>query len=176
MEGIELMNGTRRPAPRQQLLSDLARQVPNADFPSIETYSAFAQVARELLAQQQAFLVRYELSEGRFSVLQLLRQDPQSRLTPSALAQAAGVTRGTMTGLLAGMERSGLVKRTQHPEDGRMAHIELTEQALELFERVLPERISRIMRFMSVLTEDEQHQLRPLLEKLERSLPALNAS
>jgi DNA-binding MarR family transcriptional regulator len=176
MEAIELMNGTRRPTPRQQLLCDLARQVPNADFPSIETYSSLAQVASGLLAQQQAFLVRYELSEGKFIVLQLLRQAPQSRLTPSALAQAAGVTRGTMTGLLAGLERSGLVKRTRHPEDGRMAHIELTEQALELFERVLPERVSRIMGFMSALTADEQHQLLALLEKMERSLPALCAS
>ena len=176
MEATGLMKGTRRPAPRQQLLLDLARQVPNADFPSIQTYSVFAQVARELLTQQQAFLVRYELSEGRFSVLQLLRQAPQSRLTPSALAHAADVTRGTMTGLLAGMERSGLVTRTQHPEDGRMVHIELTERALELFERILPERISHIMRFMSILTEDEKRQLRTLLDKVERSLPALSSS
>lgn len=176
MEAIEVTTGTRRLAPREQLLRDLARQVTIADFSSIETFSAFSQLARELLAQQQAFLVRYDLSEGRFIVLQLLRQALQSRLTPSALAQAAGVTRGTMTGLLAGLERSGLVTRTQHPEDGRMAHIELTEQALELLERVLPERIGRILGFMSALTEDEQHQLRAILEKVERNLSALGAS
>jgi DNA-binding MarR family transcriptional regulator len=162
-------------APRQQLFLDLARQVPEADIASIETYVYFVWVANELLAKQQAFLARYELSEGKLAVLQVLRQTSQDRLTPSALAEAAGVTRGTMTGLLAGLERSGLVRRTQHPEDGRMVHIELTEQALELFERILPERVSRITRFMSALTTDEQHQLRALLEKVERGLPALSA-
>lgn len=170
------MERTPRLAPRQQFLWDLARQVPEADIASIETYLSFARVASEFFAYQQAFLARYELSEGKLVVLQLLRQTPQSRLTPSALAEAAQVTRGTMTGLLAGLERSGLVKRTQHPEDGRMFRIELTEQALELFERILPERISRIMQFMSSLTEDEQHQLRALLEKVERGLAALSAS
>ena len=45
-----------------------------------------------------------------------------------------------MTGLLAGLERSGLVKRDEHPEDRRMLSIELTEAALDLFERILPER------------------------------------
>jgi DNA-binding MarR family transcriptional regulator len=81
-----------------------------------------------------------------------------------------------MTGLLAGLERSGLVKRAQHPEDGRMLSIELTEAALELFEQILPKRINRIMEFMSSLTKEEQHQLRAFLEKMEPGLAALSAS
>ena len=158
---------------RQQLFLDL---VPEADSASVETYIYFLQVARDILAQQQAFMGRYDLSEGKFVVLQLLRQAPQYRLTPSTLAEAAGVTRGTMTGLLTGLERSGLVKRDEHPEDARMFTIELTEQALELFKRLLPERIKRIVTFMSCLTEEKQHHLRALLEKMERELPALSTS
>src|SRR6266699_1966756 len=104
------MARTLRLAPRQQYFLDLVRQVP-------ETYLYFLRIASDILAQQQAFFGRYDLSEGKLVVLQLVRQAPQHRLTPSALAEAAGVTRGTMTGLLAGLERSGLVKRTQHPED-----------------------------------------------------------
>ena len=107
-------------------------------------------------------------------MLLLLRQAPHYRLTPSALAEAAGVTRGTITGLLAGLERSGLVKRTEHPEDGRMFSIELTEQAFDLLERILPERVQHIEALMSSLSKEEQHQLRALLEKMERGLPALS--
>lgn len=170
------MARTLRLAPRQQYFLDLVRQVPAADIASVETYLYFLRVAGDILAQQQAFFGRYDLSEGKLVVLQLLRQAPQSRLTPSALAEAAGVTRGTITGLLAGLERSGLVKRTQHPEDGRMFRIELTEQALDLFERLLPERINRIEAFMSRLTQEEQNDLRALLEKMERNVPALSVS
>jgi DNA-binding MarR family transcriptional regulator len=165
-----------RLSPRHQLFLDLVCQVPEANIASVETYLYFLRVASDIFTNQQAFFDRYELSEGKLVVLQLLRQAPQFRLTPSALAQAAGVTRATMTGLLAGLERSGLVKRDEHPEDARMFTIELTEQALELFERLLPERIKRIVEFMSCLTEEEQHHLRALLEKMERGLPALSAS
>ena len=162
-------------APRGRLLREVARQLPSADLAALDTYLTFTRVASAVFAQQQAFLARYALSEGKLVVLQLLRQAPQHRLTPSALAAAAGVTRGTMTGLLAGLQRAGLVTRTQHPEDGRLAPLELTARALELFERVLPERVERIMRFMSTLTADEQQQLRALLETVERGLPALDA-
>ena len=170
------MERTLRLSPRQQLFLDLVRQVPEADIAAVETYLYFLRVASDIFANQQAFFGRYELSEGKLVVLQLLRQAPHYRLTPSTLAKAAGVTRGTMTGLLIGLERSGLVKRDEHPEDRRMLSIELTEAALDLFERILPERINRTMEFMSSLTEEEQHQLRAFLEKMERGLPALSAS
>jgi DNA-binding MarR family transcriptional regulator len=170
------MARTLRFPPRHQLFLDLVRQISEADIASVETYLYFLRVASDILAQQQAFLGRYDLSEGKLVVLQLLHQAPQYRLTPSALAEAAGVTRGTMTGLLAGLERSALVKRTQHPEDGRMFTIELTEQVLELFEQLLPERVKRIVAFMSSFSEEEQHHLRALLEKMERELPALSTS
>jgi DNA-binding MarR family transcriptional regulator len=97
-------------------------------------------------------------------------------MTPSQLASAARVTRGTITGLLTGLERSGLVKRLEHPEDGRMITIELTEAALALFEQVLPERIQRISTFMAELSEEEQQQLLSLLEKMARHLPDLHES
>ena len=170
------MERTLRLSPRHQLFLDLVRQVPEADIASVETYLYFSRVAHDIFVNQQAFLGRYELSEGKLVVLQLLRHAPQYRLIPSALAEAAGVTRGTMTGLIAGLERSGLVKRDEHPEDARMFSIELTEQALDLFERLLSERINRIVEFMSSLTEEEQHHLHALLEKMERGLPALSAS
>jgi DNA-binding MarR family transcriptional regulator len=150
--------------------------MPEVNTTSVGTYLLFSWVAREVFADQQAFYDRFDLSEGKLVVLLLLRQAPHYRLTPSALAEAAGVTRGTITGLLGGLERSGLVKRTEHPEDGRMFSIELTQQALDLFEQMLPERFNHIEEFMSCLTEEEQHQLCALLEKMSRELPALSAS
>ena len=170
------MERTLRLLPRQQVLYDLAQQWPEVDTTSVGTYLLFSWVARDVFAAQEAFYGRYELSDGKLVVLLLLHQAPHYRLTPSALAEAAGVTRGTITGLLAGLERSGLVKRTEHPEDGRMFSIELTQQALDLFEQILPQRFKHIEEFMSCLTEEEQHQLRALLEKMSRGLPALSTS
>jgi MarR family transcriptional regulator, negative regulator of the multidrug operon emrRAB len=162
--------------PRHQVFLDAIHQMPGAETDSAETYWLFLQLARKALANQQAFYDRYELSEGKLVVLLLLRQAPHFRLTPSALAQAAGVTRGTMTGLLAGLQRCGLVKRTEHPEDGRMLSIELTQAAFDRFEQMLPERFQQIVECMSSLTQEEQHQLRALLQKIERGLAAQGTS
>jgi DNA-binding MarR family transcriptional regulator len=168
------MEDTARLLPRHQVLLDFLHQMPQRETDSAHTYWFFLQMARHALATQQAFYDRYGLSEGKLVVLLLLRQAPHARLTPSALAQAAGVKRGTMTGLLSGLQRSGLVERTQHPEDGRMLSIELTQAAFDLFEQVLPERFHQIGEWMSSLTQHEQHQLCALLEKMERGLAAQN--
>jgi DNA-binding MarR family transcriptional regulator len=176
MKRENTLERTLRLSHRHQILFDLARHMPEVDTTSVGTYLFFTVIARDVFDVQQAFFDRFELSEGKFVVLLLLRQAPHYRLTPSALAEAAGVTRGTMTGLLAGLERSGLVERSEHPEDGRKFSIELTRRALDLFEQVLPERFKHIEEFMSSLTEEEQHQLRSLLEKMNRGLPALSYS
>ncbi len=170
------MRHTLRLSPRHQLFLDLAREVPEADIAPVETYLYFLRIASDIFAQQQIFFGRYELSEGKLVILQLLHQAPQYRLTPSELARAAGVTRGTVTGLLAGLERSGLVKRDEHPEDARMFSIELTEQALDLFEHLLPERVNCIVTFMSSLSEEERHHLYAILEKMDQHLDAISAS
>jgi DNA-binding MarR family transcriptional regulator len=170
------MERSLRLLPRYQVLFDLASHMPAVDTASVRTYFLFLKVAHDVFAAQQAFYDRFELSEGKMVVLLLLHQAPHYRLTPSALAQAAGVTRGTITGLLTGLERSGLVERSEHPEDGRMFSIELTPAALELFEQMLPQRFEHIGEFMTSLTEEEQHQLRALLEKMNRGIPALSTS
>ena len=161
-------------SPRYQAFLDFAHLAPEVDATSLKTYLFFLWVAGNFFTAQQEFYKRFDLSEGKIVVLLLLQQAPHHRLTPSELAEAAAVTRGTITGLLAGLERSGLVKRSEHPEDGRMFTIELTSQALDLFEQILPERFQRIGQLMDSLTEQEQHQLVTLLEKINQALPALS--
>ena len=85
------MERTFRLASRQQLFLDLVSQISEADTDSIEAYLYFLWVAGDIFAQQQAFFGRYDLSEGKLVVLQLLHQAPQSRLTPTALAEAANL-------------------------------------------------------------------------------------
>ncbi len=54
------MERTLRLMPRQQVLFDLARQMPEVDTTSVGTYLLFLWVAREVFASQQAF---YDLTE-----------------------------------------------------------------------------------------------------------------
>lgn len=146
------------------------------DLARIETYLFFLQAAGKGLASCQDFLDRFALSEGKLSVLLLLKNTPQHQLTPSEIADGACVTRGTITGLLAGLERAGLVIRDEDPRDGRRAAITLTQHGEELLGRLMDERYHHIDQLISCFTPEETHQLHTLLEKLSGNLSSPNAA
>ncbi len=83
-----------------------------------------------------ARLAPHRLSEGKFVLLLLLRDLPEG-LAPHELAERAGVTRATITGLLDGLERDGFLARHGDREDRRKVSVRLTTKgqtvALDLF-------------------------------------------
>ena len=119
----------------------------------METYLLFLQVAGESFNDRQAVFDRFALSEGKMAVLGLLKVSDQS--TPSELAETLGVTPGTITGLLAGLERSGLIVREEHPTDGRKAALTRAFGTLALFDQVLAERFRHIEVLLSPFTPQE---------------------
>lgn len=76
-------------------------------------------------------LAPHGLSESRFLLLCLLHDAPEG-LSPHRLADLAGVTRATMTGLLDGMERDRLLARHREDPDRRKITIRLTEAGARL--------------------------------------------
>lgn len=136
------------------------------ELAGIETYLLFLQVAAQGLGGCQAFLDQFALSEGKLSVLLLLKNTPHQSLTPSEIADGACVTRGTITGLLAGLERDGYIVREEDPRDGRKAVIMLTRRAKEAIQKLMTERFTHIQDTISGFTPEEMRQLRALLEKL----------
>jgi len=55
------------------------------------------------------------ISQGRFTVLMLLLRRSDVPINPADIAERAGVTRATMTGLIDVLERDGFVKREPSP-------------------------------------------------------------
>lgn len=81
------------------------------------------------------------LSEGRFAVLLLLEKrqhGQQAALNPAEIAESLGVTRATVTGLIAGLESQGLLTREADASDGRRVRLSLTGAGVEVIAKVLP--------------------------------------
>jgi DNA-binding MarR family transcriptional regulator len=109
------------------------------------------------------------LSQGRFTVLMLLYDKSCGRthtLTPALLAEKAGVTRATMTGLIDTLERDGMVTREPDPGDRRQFAVELTSKGLAFLNRILPEHFRRISALLSALSETERRTMVRLLGKI----------
>ncbi|TDC11048.1 MarR family transcriptional regulator [Nonomuraea longispora] len=55
------------------------------------------------------------------------------------VAEEAGISKGTLTGVIRTLELRGLVRRSEHPSDGRLLLLSLTGEGEELMRRVFPD-------------------------------------
>jgi len=127
-----------------------------------------ANVVRNHMERQ--VLVDEDLSWAAFTVLFVLWiwGDQQTR----HLAEEAGVTKGTLTGVLKTLEKRGLARRRAHGGDGRLVLVSLEPKGLAVIERLFPAFNEGEARVSSGLTEDEKNQLASLLRKIIRSAEA----
>jgi len=174
-KGVNDVQVGRDKLPKYEMMRKRAQQFTGADEDTVETYWFFLHVAREILAAFQSRLERHGLSDGKLVILMLLRHAPSNTLTPSELAERCEVTRGTITGLLDGLERAGLVERKNHPDDRRMLTIQLTAQGLAFIDEILPRHFQRFGEMIkrADLTKDEQQQFMTILKKIKHGIPAL---
>ncbi|WP_458120523.1 MarR family winged helix-turn-helix transcriptional regulator [Paenibacillus sp. Z6-24] len=149
-------------------LSALAPLFPEINVECMLTSLLLIRTSHDLYNQSSSLLMERGLSQGKMRILTslLIRKKP---LLPSELAKSAGVTRSTMTGLINGLEKDGLIRRGAH-EDRRMTAIHLTEEGEALLMATLPEYARVVTSVMSQLTEEEQGMLQQLLYKLRKGI------
>ncbi|VXA83830.1 conserved hypothetical protein [Acinetobacter sp. 8I-beige] len=109
------------------------------------------------------------LSEGRFILLFLLEAAGEG-IAPKTLAEQAGITRATVTGLLDGLEREGLIERQADTEDRRALKIQLTSKGKLIAKEVFNQHSHWISGLFSNLSSQEREQLTQLLEKVSNNL------
>ena len=167
-----------RELPSRDLLESVAREFPELDPTAVEACYFLLRTGSDVLTAFDSNLSRQNMSQSRFIVLLLLKRielrgERGECAIPSKLADQAGVSRGTMTGLLAGLEREGLIERELHNGDRRMFSIRMTGKGKKALDRIYPDYYNRIAGLMSNLSDDERETLVSLLEKVNEGIPAL---
>ncbi|MDE2491731.1 MAG: MarR family transcriptional regulator [Elusimicrobia bacterium] len=109
-----------------------------------------------------------ELSASQFGVLEaLLHLGPtcQGELAVKLLRSG-----GSLTSVVAGLERRGLVERRREGSDKRYVTVRLTAKGERLIAGIFPTHARTVARQFRALTAPEQDELRRLCRKLGRSL------
>lgn len=114
-------------------------------------------------------LAPHGLSEGRFVLLLLLDSAPDG-LAPNTLAERAGVTRATVTGLLDGLERAALIERHADARDRRALCVRLTRKGRRVARTVFEHHGRWIAGLYGGLCAAERAQLAALLQKVAGNL------
>ncbi len=157
--------------PRYECLLEASRELPDLDPSATEVFLNLLRAGDEAFRVVEMHLAKYEITQGRFGVLMALwgvcqREGGATSLTPAELADHTGVTRATITGLIDTLERSGLVTRTQHPDDRRMMSVGLTQRGERLLHKILPAHFRQMAWLMDPLSEPERKTLVRLLTKM----------
>jgi DNA-binding MarR family transcriptional regulator len=114
---------------------------------------------REVLAEE-------DLSWAAFTVLFVLWiwGEQQTR----HLAAEAGITKGTLTGVLNTLQKRRLIRRRAHDEDGRLVVVSLEPLGQAVIEKMFPAFNVGETFVSACLTEREKNQLAALLRKIIR--------
>ena len=155
--------------PRYECILEAVRLHPDLDPSACEAYLNVLRAGDEAYRRSEVFLSEHNMSPGRFTVMMLLydkiggRPVPQ---TPADLAEKAGVTRATITGLVDTLERDGLVTREHDSGDRRMMLVHLTPKGHETLQEVLPGHFRQMAAQMAPLSEHERKTLVRFLNKV----------
>jgi len=167
-----------RELPSRDLIDAVASVHPELDPTALEACYFLLRTGSDVLSAFDENLSRHQMSQSRFIVLLMLRRaqlakEGPKEMSPSLLAEQASVSRGTMTGLLDGLEREGLIERHLQGGDRRMFSIRMTEKGKDTLDRISPDYYIRIAGLMANLNEKERKTLVSLLAKVSQGIPAL---
>jgi DNA-binding MarR family transcriptional regulator len=149
----------------------MASRYPEINISSIEVYLAFLATATAFYHAVDSNYARYNLSRGKFVLLMQLVETEEAGLLPSEFAERAGITRASVTSLLDGLERDGLVTRQPHAGDRRTISIQISDKGRELMNELLPQHFAWIATWMDNLSYGEQQIFLELLTKLQLGIP-----
>jgi len=142
-------------------MESTSRQVPPVRVIADRLHSSAIHLLRRLRVEDKVM----GLSAPRASALSVIVF--RGPVTMSRLAEAEQVRPPTITRLVDGLERRGLVRRVSHVEDGRVQLVEATAAGRRLLQKGRVQRVERLARAITDLSEDDQRVLARAAELLE---------
>ena len=153
----------------------LITRVPGADPEAVDTCLCLWRFSEEMSASFEAFYAAHRLSSARGHVLvQLLAAE--RGLTAAQLAERAGTTPPSMTGVLRSLEREGLVRRRAMSADRRSQCVLLTAAGRRRIEALLPLMADRLVALAGALRPSERKAMLAGSRRLWECARALSAS
>jgi len=143
------------------------RELPALDLETEGIVERIYKLERHVDATMRDTLDAFELSYGEYKLMMHLRYGgPPYRGKPGKLAKWLGLSTGAMTNRLDNMERRGLVRRLDDPDDRRGVIVELTNEGKDLWDAAVGAQAEKEAIVATALDESERRQLNELLRRL----------
>ncbi|MHB8077242.1 MarR family winged helix-turn-helix transcriptional regulator [Desulfosporosinus fructosivorans] len=149
---------------------------PDINAQDIELFISFMRTTSDISKELHLRFADFNLSMGKLLVLLILKQKKGDSLTPSEIADFSKVTRGTITGLIEGLERNGFITRSMSNSDRRMIAVNITEHGQAALETILPFYLGLLSQILQDFTPEDYNDMKKLGTKLKMGLDRIKAN
>jgi DNA-binding MarR family transcriptional regulator len=150
-----------------------ARELPFLDLETEGIVERIHKLERYIERTMRETLNTYDLNHGEWRLIAHLRYTgPPYRGKPGKLADHLGLSSGAMTNRLDNLERRGLVRRVDDPDDRRGVFVELTDAGNTLWDEAVGVQAEKEAIVDAALDAREKQQLNDLLRRLMNAFRA----
>jgi len=161
------------PEPPPTVMQALRKRLPARDLPAFGAVFALRATAQQVDNAITEWMADTAGTPGRFQILALIWASGAGGIPHKGIVQALQVTRATVSGLMAALERDGLVKSVVDRGDRRNLIASLTSRGRGIFEKAIDSNLSSLRAAFAVLTMDEQETVASLLQRLGQGFVAV---
>lgn len=134
---------------------------------NIQTLRTLNRCSQSVHKQELRIIKESGLTASQFEVLEVLHHIGDLRI--GDIMEKILATGGNMTVVIDNLAKDGLVQQCTDPQDKRVKLIRITDKGRVLMEDLFPRYLNNIDSLFEVLSEEEKHNLRVLLNKLSSS-------
>lgn len=108
-----------------------------------------------------------QLSKTEFRLLKeiVLEGEKGKSIISSELAKRLGITRSAVSQIVTKLEQKNIVKRVAAPDDRKIAYVQLSENAMKVFEEQLAKINAFMERVVTVFGEEKMHEFVSLYDE-----------
>ena len=159
-----------RDVPDSECLQRLKARYPEMETEGLRAAICLVRTAHDVTEGFERFLAKHGLSHGRFAILMYLNRNPETPVNQTHLADAYGVSKATITGLIDGLERDAMVERLPDPADRRASLIKLAPAGCAFLAGFLPDHFRGVAEMMAGLDAADRAKLTELLCRVRTGL------
>jgi DNA-binding MarR family transcriptional regulator len=156
------------PEPPPRVREALRKRLPSRDQDAFTALFTLRSTAQQVENTVSDWLVGTAGSIARFQIMALLWASDDRGVPHKEVVAALGVTRATISGLMAGLERDGLVVSTVAENDRRNLLARLTEKGQAMMDGALKPNSLRLRAAFNLLSVDELSTLIGLLQRVRQ--------
>lgn len=155
-----------RPEPPPTVLALFHQRLGAHELQTMRALFALRRTAQQVDNAVTDWLSDVGGSIARFQVMSILWASENAGVPHKEIVATLGVTRATVSGLITGLERDGLVQSVVDPVDRRNQNASLTSKARAMMDGALEVNVARLQTAFGALSDQEMTTFTDLLARI----------